>query len=81
MDLGKAVEVIQPTCTTGYYTEVIPSQIDKQMNFLSSREQVLQKNLFPPTPITIDESSILRDTVAVSEIFSHLVADNAVSKP
>jgi len=47
MDLGKAVEVIQPTCTTGYYTEVIPSQIDKQMNFLSSREQVLQKKPVP----------------------------------
>ena len=32
-------------------------------------------------PISIDESSILRDIVAVSEIFSHLDADNAVSEP
>ena len=31
-------------------------------------------------PISIDESSILRDIVAVSEIFSHLDADNAVSE-
>ena len=31
-------------------------------------------------PISIDESSILRDTVPVREIFSHLDADNAVSE-